>query len=521
MLALAKRIDLRPAWGPRHADLYDVGVIGAYIARIMCDPPDPDRFEDAASRLLSMAQATHGWIYEIPDDEGARATIRHTIWSEVLACAVCGGEITYWEAAVQENPVRLADRFVCKHCGALVAVRACERVTEVVQDPVLAVPIRRRRRVPVRVYGRTGSTTWSRRAAGADAALAEQASHARIPASAPRAAIDWGDLYRHGYHTGVSHLHHFYTGRNFLSVAVLWDLIEDFEDELRDALRLLVLSYNAAHATLMTRVVVKKNQRDFVLTGAQSGVLYISGLPVEKNVFDGVRRKVATLKAAFRLARGGAGTVEVVNASSRNLELENGTVDYVFTDPPFGDYIPYGELNQVNELWLGATTDRSQEVVVSAAQGKDIDTYGDLMRDVFREVARVLAIDGCATVVFHSAKAAVWLALTGAFGDAGLSVRAASVLAKSQPSFKQVVSTVSTKGDPLILLDKRVQGHRGDSIEDVVKAVLAEAAVDGVQEERTPERLFSRFVGRCLVGGIPVTIGAKEFYARAGIREGS
>ena len=35
----------------------------------------------------------------------------------------------------------------------------------------------------------------------------------------------------------------------------------------------------------MTRVVAKKNNPDFVITGAQPGVLYISGLPVEKNIF--------------------------------------------------------------------------------------------------------------------------------------------------------------------------------------------------------------------------------------------
>lgn len=35
----------------------------------------------------------------------------------------------------------------------------------------------------------------------------------------------------------------------------------------------------------MTRVVAKRNAKDFVLTGAQSGVLYISKLPVEKIFF--------------------------------------------------------------------------------------------------------------------------------------------------------------------------------------------------------------------------------------------
>ena len=59
----------------------------------------------------------------------------------------------------------------------------------------------------------------------------------------------------------------------------LWEMTNDYEDKIGDALRLMLLSYNASHCTMMTRVVAKKNSKDFVLTGAQSGVLYISKLP--------------------------------------------------------------------------------------------------------------------------------------------------------------------------------------------------------------------------------------------------
>jgi hypothetical protein len=300
-------------------------------------------------------------------------------------------------------------------------------------------------------------------------------------------------------------------------VAVLWDLVDRFDSDLRDALRLLVLSFNSTHSTLMTRVVVKRNQKDFVLTGAQSGVLYVSGLPVEKNVFDGVRRKIETLRAAFDLVDGSAGTVEVVNSSSTDLQLADGSVAYVFTDPPFGDYIPYAELNQLNELWLGDPTDRAKEIVVSPAGGKDAEAYGDLMAGVFREVARVLPDDGLATVVFHSAKPSVWQALTRAYADAGLGVRTTSVLDKTQPSFKQVVSTTTVTGDPLILLDKQARARRPSSADEVIAVVLAEAFDHSADDERTRERLFSRFITRCLLEDVPVTIGPAEFYARAGL----
>src|SRR6185312_12375169 len=109
------------------------------------------------------------------------------------------------------------------------------------------------------------------------------------------------------------------------------------------------------------------------------------------------------------------GVVRVVHGSSTDLDLSDATVDYIFTDPPFGDFIPYSELNQINESWLGRVTERAQEAIISRAQGKGLVEYGELLSQVFREMRRVLTPNGAATVVFHSAKATVWQALMNAY----------------------------------------------------------------------------------------------------------
>src|SRR3546814_17699235 len=57
----------------------------------------------------------------------------------------------------------------------------------------------------------------------------------------------------------------------------------------------------------MTRVVAKSGQKDLVVTSAQPGVLYVSGLPVEKNFFAGLRRKLTTIAQAFETIHGGGG----------------------------------------------------------------------------------------------------------------------------------------------------------------------------------------------------------------------
>lgn len=520
MVEMAQRLGLAPNWGPRRAVLYDVSVLGTQIASVMCDPPEPQRFATAAAELVNRAELSHGWLFAAGTPAGETGTIRHTIWADVLVCPRCQAETTYWHAAVRYEPLRLESQFKCPACRKTVAVDECERPVELVRDPLLGRIVERKRRVPVVVYGKSKKGNWRRDARAEDEELAERAASTKIPSVAPVAEIAWGDLYRAGYHRGITHLNQFYTPRNFLAIAVLWELIDQFDEDLRDALRLLVLSFNASHSTLMTRVVVKKNQKDMILTGAQTGVLYISGLPVEKNVFQGVRRKTGTFVEAFKAVEGSRSTVDVRNASSTRLDLPDGSVKYVFTDPPFGDYIPYAEINEINEAWLGSRTNRADEIVISPTAGRSVSDYGKLMQSVFKEVSRVLHDDGLATVVFHSAKADVWSALTDAYACAGLGVKMTSVLDKTQASFKQVVSDITVKGDPLILLGKERRSgidRSSTPVHEVIDAVLSDSRRSADPQERTKERLFSRFITRCLTQGIPISVGASEFYALAGV----
>src|SRR3546814_3350233 len=67
-----------------------------------------------------------------------------------------------------------------------------------------------------RVYGSTGKKRWSRRATAADLTLIKKIEAEPIPSCVPQALIPWGDLYRKGYHQGITHVHHFYTRRNLI-----------------------------------------------------------------------------------------------------------------------------------------------------------------------------------------------------------------------------------------------------------------------------------------------------------------
>lgn len=516
MKRIAESLGASPKWGPRNAQLFEIGTLGSFVSQTMCCPPRPDEFEAAVEELCARAEANLSWLFETKDATGRTGILRHAIWSEVLVCPHCLTETSLWDASVKTQPLEMSESFHCAGCRKQVAIKACERATETILDAFGHKQLTKKR-VLARVHGRCGKSKWQRPPTDEDRALLIRIGKAKPPKSAPNAEIQWGELRRAGYHVGIEKLHHFYTKRNFIAMATLMELVNEFPESVREALRLLVLSYNASHSTLMTRVVLKKGQSDFVLTSAQSGVLYISGLPVEKNVIEGVRRKSKAFIDSFKLLHGSQSRVTVHNVSSEAMPLEAASVDYIFTDPPFGDYIPYAEINQINELWLGRSTDRSREVIVSPSQAKGVAEYGAMMGSVFKELARVLKPKGVATVVFHSAHSEIWRALALAYTEAGFAVEAANVLDKIQASFKQIVATVSVKGDPLLLLSKRTAKRTTSRSSSEIAAEVIRSLSNGTQLD--PQRLYSQFVGRCLELGRSVDIDARTFYELAQAQE--
>ncbi|KLA08590.1 MULTISPECIES: DNA methyltransferase [Bacillus] len=502
-------------WGPRKAYIYELSSLGSFVGKNMCNPPSPEMFLEEAKKLIQTVDNKLGWMYKIEDPDGNQGILRHAIWSEVLICNNCGTESSYWDSTVSFDPLAMSDTFICSNCQHSISINNVKRATEEYFDKVLNRKILRKKRVIKRVYGQTGKKKWVRDSNESDKYLLYEIEKGDFNSKIPIEGIKWGDLYRSGYHFGITHAHHFYTKRNLHIISELMNEIKNAPKEIQESLKLLVLSYNSSHSTLMTRVVLKKNQKDFVLTGAQSGVLYISNLPVEKNILLGLNRKINTFYKAFSTINNSESIVEVLNKSSTNLsEVESNSVKYVFTDPPFGDYIPYSELNFLNEIWLENKTNIKEEIIISSSQRKGINEYEELMTKVFTEISRVLMDDGCATVVFHSAKAGVWRALQNAYNKAGLKIVLSSVLDKLQGSFKQVSSNVTVKGDPLLLLEKSddiAQSFTNEiDINELIFELLTEA--QNRNEKVTAERLFSRFINYCLEREIIVSIDAGDFY---------
>ena len=511
MKKLAKEFDINPKWGKRNAVIYEISTYGPFAARTLTNRLKANEFKSAVKDFIQQAENELNWYYRTKDPYGNEGIIRHIIWSEMLICPSCGNELSYFDNGTSRNPVQFLKTIKCPYCQETHDIQSFKPALERVYDSLLNKYTIRKKRVPAWVYGTTNGKNWDRKANDDDRNFMQSLEKKNYEPSDIPKEICWGELHRAGYHLGITHLHQFYTKRNYSVMYRLWRLTEQYPDKVRDALQLLLLSYNATHCTMMTRVVAKRNSKDFVLTGAQSGVLYISRLPVEKNILLGLKRKYASFYEAYSLLEKCTGELIVHNSSSEKMEETMDSIDFVFTDPPFGDFIPYAEVNQINELWMKRTTDRSKEIIISSSQEKSISDYQHMLTNVFSGIARVLKQDHYVAVVFHAAKAKIWEAFENAIMDSGLAVCTASILDKKQASFKQVVSTASVQGDPLVLL-KAAKQEKNDKLEDqnILDVLIEKFSNFGSIDER---RIYSLYVNECLKRRQVVALDAKDAYA--------
>ena len=509
MIETAKGLGVEPIWGKRNAVLYEIGTYAAFATKTITNRLKAHEYTNAVDDFIRRAEKLISNLYFAKSPDGRDGFIRYAIWTEVLICPQCQAEIDYFHHGTSRNPATFYNEIECPNCHKTSLVEDMDFAKEEFYDKLLSKTILRKKRKIAWIYGQSEKENWDRATTEDDFERIKKLEEEFVQNDSPR-EIEWGDLHRAGYHFGISHLHHFYTIRNYIVMSKLWKLAEQYPEREADAIKLLLLSYNGAHCTLMTRVVAKHDSRDFVLTGAQSGVLYISKLPVEKNILLGLRRKAKPFKEAYKMLEDCHGTVEVRNLSSESMIEPDKSIDFVFTDPPFGDFIPYAEVNQINELWLPAVTERNKEVIISAAQNKGVDTYRDMLAKVFKEIGRVTKDNQPIAVVFHAAKATVWKAFSEAIQLSGLEIQQSSFLDKTQASFKQVVSKAAVQGDPIFLLRKA--GAYKDRTMDEEQVLYMVVSENPHETDIECRHCYSLYIGKCMENGISVTLDAAEFY---------
>ena len=527
-------------WGARKAILNDLSPAATFIAYNYNTSVDVAEFEREARRILSEVEAECGWMYEtnhtvdgkkqyVQDIDGGstpvKGRINYTVWSDVFVCPDCTHEIIFWDAAVDKEAGKVRDEFECLHCGARVTKRRLERAWESVYDAAIETMIKRAKQVPVLINYTVEEGGKKKRYEKTpdedDLTLIKKIEESRIPYWYPI------DRMPDGYNTkqpkkshGVTHVHHFYTKRNLWIISKLMDIAKTVQIDL---FRFGNLN-TSWHATIMRRFNPRGGDRPL------SGTYYIPSIPTEGNMIDVYAHKVDQLKR-FLIVRGEINnSLRILTQSSSNLEnIPATSIDYIFTDPPFGGNLMYSELNFLWEAWLRVFTNNREEAVVNNVQRKGLPEYQHIMESCFSEYYRVLKPGRWMTVEFHNSKTSVWMAIQEALSRAGFIVADVRTLDKKQGTFKQVTSTNIVKQDLIISVYKpnggleerfKLEAGTEEGAWDFVRQHLRHLPVfvenDDKLEiiaDRQNFLLFDRMVAFHVQRGIIVPISAGDFYA--------
>lgn len=514
--------------GTRLCIMGELSPAATHIARGYCTSFADTSFTEEATHILKSLETTLGPLYVTAHQHRkASGIIDFTVWSDVFTCDNCGHPIVLWDAVMDSSTRRRVRRneVPCTHCNQIGDIRKMPRAMEMYHDLNTDGMARRVVQVPILIQYQYGGTRYEKVPDDTDCALARKCDDLLRSLDKSYPVLEMPDGLRKAkdaYHLrGVTHTHHFFQPRSLLAFAHLWDACTRHTGRLGHQLRFWLTSVALGFTKLNRYFESSYSQVNRYMKGA----FYVAPFSAEVHPSYALRGKVKRL-SQLRYAHEGA-TI-ITTGSSGQLNLPDDSIDYIFTDPPFGRNIQYSELNFIWEAWLGVRTHAANEAIVDETIGKERDHYHALMYHCFREFHRVLKPGRWITVEFHNAENAIWTIIQEALLHAGFVVADVRVLDKQQITMQQWVGTNVVSKDLVISAYKPNGGLEGrfgltagteEGLWDFVRTHLRNLPVfvsKGQRGETIAERqgflLFDRMVAFHVQRGVTVPLSAAEFY---------
>lgn len=526
-----------PKWGARRVVINDLSPAATFIASNYNIPFDVEQFAKAGKQLLDQMEQEIGWMYETLHTDGkTKGRIAYTVWSEVFSCASCAGDIVFLDAAFDEESSRVSKEIVCPHCGATAPKEHLDLVFETYIDSKSNTVEKRPKRRPVSIRYSIGKVVHEKKPDQFDVDLLQRISAMPMPSALPSDALPDMQMGRVGRMktADVQSIPKFFLPRSAHALASMWDKAKAHPDARIRAALLFFVEQAIWTASVLNRYRPSGfSQVNQYLTG----VFYVASQHAECSPWYILEGKLGRLAKAFQNYRSQVGAAVVNTGSAASMPLPDKSVDYIFTDPPFGENIYYSDLNLLVESWHGVKTNSSPEAIVDRVKNKGIPEYQHLMQRCFAEYYRVLKPGRWMTVVFSNSRAAVWNAIQVALQQVGFVVAEVTTLDKVNLSFQQVVSPNAVKQDLIISaykpnggLEERFNrtGATVDSAWDFVQTHLKQLPAVKVtsgypQEllnivERDPRRIYDRMASWFIRHGTMVPISTPEFLAELPVR---
>lgn len=155
---------------------------------------------------------------------------------------------------------------------------------------------------------------------------------------------------------------------------------------------------------------------------------------------------------------------KIFQADATNLkEIESESVDFIYTDPPYGAKIPYLDLSTMWNVWLDLPVDSSlkeKECIEKGSLEKSKYEYYDLMKQSLKETYRVLKWNRWLAFVFQHQDPKLFQILIESAENVGFEYVGSVPQDNGQASFKKVQNPTRVLKGQLIIYFKKIDNPK-------------------------------------------------------------
>ena len=211
-----------PKWGARNAILFDISPFATFLSRNYNSQLPTDSFEESARTMIAASKDHLGWVYRTDvESVSLPAELNYAVWADAFFCE-CGKELTLWHVTRDSNNLLALEALAqCPKCKADLAKRTLQKATYTFADDFTGTKVTQNKQFMLLMEYAAGGRTYKKKPTVFDTDLIAKVQQKQFPFYCPTQVMmfkdgKWGDMHRSGYHSGVSHAHHFWTRRNLL-----------------------------------------------------------------------------------------------------------------------------------------------------------------------------------------------------------------------------------------------------------------------------------------------------------------
>lgn len=218
--------------------------------------------------------------------------------------------------------------------------------------------------------------------------------------------------------SGRNNIDELFSDRALIILSYLRDLIlETSEAKVQN----LLLFCFTSMLSNVSKMIPGDKEKATYKSGWVISKFWTPKIHTERNIFMCFNlRYKAILKGKTELQNITPSLASLYTKDSCDLSfIDSNSIDYIFTDPPYGESIAYLALSHFWNSWLPTTVDYKDEIIIDPYRNKGYEDYAAKTKAAYKEFYRVLKDEHYMSFTFHNRDLNVWKAILDACLEAG------------------------------------------------------------------------------------------------------